>query len=103
MAALLDLDDVCAGHPKALAELECLRQKATRQAADERAWSDMESAPRDGTAVLGFANGVMATVHFDVAGGYWHLCQCGACGSYADDCEWTPTHWTPLLLLPVSA
>lgn len=33
MASLLDIDDVCAGHPKAIAELECLRQKAAQRGA----------------------------------------------------------------------
>ena len=63
-------------------------------------WQDIESAPRDGTAILGFADGTMTTVEYFVERGYWSLCECGA---YAADCEWNPTHWMPLPDPPFSA
>jgi hypothetical protein len=53
-------------------------------------WQPIETAPRDGTHILGIANGVMTTVYFE---GYFTLVECG---SYAEDGEWWPTHWMKL-------
>ena len=60
---------------------------------EERAWRPIVSAPKDGTPILGYADGVQTTVYWWQPGGYWSLCECG---SHADDSEWSPTHWMPL-------
>ena len=54
-------------------------------------WQGIETAPTDGTRILGYADGDYAAVYW--TGDYWNLCVCGA---YAEDGEWTPTHWQPL-------
>ena len=56
-------------------------------------WQLIETAPRDGTVILGYADGEMATVEWCDLGKYWSLM---VEGSYAEDGEWTPTHWMPL-------
>jgi hypothetical protein len=59
-------------------------------------WLPIESAPKDGTAILGLAGKDMATVAWyspDGDCGYWSLIVCGG-GCY--DSEWNPTHWMPL-------
>jgi hypothetical protein len=75
---------------------------------DTNKWQPIETAPKDGTPILGFAKcevynkisavGVMATVawfedSFEKNGGYWDLC---ATGTYADDGKWYPELWMPL-------
>jgi hypothetical protein len=54
-------------------------------------WKPVETAPRDGTHILGIANGIMTTVYFEYD--YFNLVECGA---YADNGEWWPTHWMKL-------
>ena len=54
-------------------------------------WRLIETAPKDGTPVLGYAGGDITTVKW--GNNYWTLCECGA---YAEDGEWWPTHWIPL-------
>ena len=59
-------------------------------------WRPIESAPRDGTAILGWADGSFAVVHWVDWGrgdGDWQLTETG---SFADDGPWWPTHWQPL-------
>jgi hypothetical protein len=57
-------------------------------------WQPIETAPRDGTPILGVSGSTMTTVEWDGdIGGYWSLI---VCGSYAEDGEWWPTHWMPL-------
>jgi len=72
-----------------------LREENERLKADaERIeWQPIEKAPKDGTSILGFAGGMFAVVHWYGNGNYWDL---DVCGSYAEDGEWTPTHWMPL-------
>jgi len=50
----------------------------------------VETAPRDGTHILGIADGIMTTVYFE---DYFSLVVCGA---HAEDAEWWPTHWMDL-------
>ncbi len=69
----------------------------------EAEWQPIETAPKDGTAVLGYAGETMTTIFWRAAGddlslehfpdkkGYWSVCPgLTMWGS------WTPTHWTPL-------
>lgn len=53
-------------------------------------WKPVETAPRDGTHILGIADGIMTTVYFK---GSFNLVECGA---FAESGEWWPTHWMEL-------
>ena len=56
-------------------------------------WQPIETAPKDGTHILGYADGEMTVV-------YWFSEECWqitVSGLHADDGEWWPTHW---MLLP---
>lgn len=59
-------------------------------------WQDISTAPKDGTKVLGWADGDFTVVEWS-PGDYWTLSECGA---YASDGEWWPTHWMPLPAAP---
>lgn len=61
--------------------------------ADAMAWRPIESAPKDGTHIIGFAGGTITTVYWFQMGKYWSLVQCG---SHCEDDEWSPTLWMPL-------
>jgi hypothetical protein len=59
-------------------------------------WQPIETAPRDGTHVLGYEDGEMTVIHWSdhpptssYKGGYWN-------NIYCNDGEWWPTHWMPL-------
>lgn len=56
-------------------------------------WEAIETAPKDGTPILGFAEEETTTVFWLREGECWCLCVSGA---FAEDGEWTPTHWQPL-------
>ncbi len=61
-------------------------------------WKPIETAPKDGTPILGYADGEMTTVQWIVPemypdNGYWGLV---ICGSHPEDGEWNPTHWDDL-------
>lgn len=60
-------------------------------------WQTIETAPMDGTPILGFADGDMTTVAWfggtDGVDGYWSLV---VSGWNASNSEWNPTHWMPL-------
>lgn len=67
-------------------------------------WQLIETAPKDGTPILGFADGEMTTVSWlkpkytlEGYNGYWNLI---VCGSYAEDGEWWPEYWMPLPEVP---
>lgn len=69
-------------------------------------WQLIDTAPQDGTSILGYADGVFAVVHWYnsprcnsplVEIGYWSL---DVYGAFAEDSEWTPTHWQPLPAAP---
>ena len=55
-------------------------------------WQPIETAPKDGTAVLVY-DGKITTAEWYGLGGYWSLCRVGA---WAEDSETDPTHWMPL-------
>jgi hypothetical protein len=64
----------------------------------KQGWQPIESAPKDGTAILGAAKDrevwAQTTVRWENDGdGYWGLVEIGA---NAEDSEWWPTHWLPL-------
>jgi hypothetical protein len=68
--------------------------------ADE--WQTIETAPRDGRAILGYSNEFldhrMTTVSWvkyesSYVPGAWYLIEAG---THAEDCDWQPTHWMAL-------
>jgi hypothetical protein len=61
-------------------------------------WLPIESAPRDGTNILGCDGEKMTAVYWNYFG-YWEL---SVCGIYTEDAEWHPTHWRPLPAAPVA-
>jgi hypothetical protein len=61
-------------------------------------WQPIETAPRDGTSILGHDGEKTTSVFWQVLknyplGGEWWLT---VSGDYAACCDWTPTHWMPL-------
>ena len=56
-------------------------------------WKPINTAPKDGTPILGHANGVMTTVKWWNSFGCWELIECG---THANGGEWWPTDWMPL-------
>ena len=58
-------------------------------------WKPIETAPKDGTPILGVADREITTIFW--CEDYWSLCVSGA---FAEDGEWTPTHWMPLPVPP---
>jgi hypothetical protein len=61
-------------------------------------WEPIDSAPKDGSSILGYADSSFAVVEW-YRGGWWSLSEPGA---YAEDSEWNPTHWMPLPEPPMS-
>jgi hypothetical protein len=55
-------------------------------------WKPIETAPKDGTPVLGYHTGKMTTVYW----GLWNEWQLVEPGAYAEEDDWRPTHWMPL-------
>jgi hypothetical protein len=70
-------------------------------------WQPIETAPRDGTRVLGFDTTAfnkdqeVAVVNWwpNGDGGYWSLSVPGA--GYLDSDEFAPTYWMPLPAPPI--
>ena len=60
-------------------------------------WQPVSTAPKDGTAILAWAEGVTTTVYWHEGLESWELCQCGA---FAESGEFWPQYWTPLLAAP---
>lgn len=63
----------------------------------EMTWQPIETAPKDGTKILGYDDGDILVMVFetdqDGAGGWYiELSE----RAYTDVPEWTPTHWMPL-------
>ena len=63
-------------------------------------WQNMDTAPKDGRAILGYADEEMSTVRWAEVGdgGYWTLCLCG---TFAENGEWWPEVWMPLPKAPI--
>ena len=96
---------------KALHDCDARRdlEKAISEAADEfqydaevfsrgkaARWRPIETAPKDGTHILGWDGNTQTTVkwwQWHGGRGYWDLVEWGA---YAEDGEGNPTHWMPL-------
>jgi len=55
-------------------------------------WQTIETAPRDGLSVLGYANGEMAVIYWWYEDS-WQIDVAKICAS--ESCWW-PTHWMPL-------
>jgi len=62
-------------------------------------WQPIETAPKDGTPVLGYADGGIATVTwiqsttYGAWAGSWGLLLPG---TDSENLMWWPTHWMPL-------
>lgn len=65
-------------------------------------YEPIETAPKDGTMILGFDGQDYAVVRWcsfdpppkhETIKGCWELTVCGA---HAEDAEWEPTHWRPI-------
>ena len=56
-------------------------------------WQPIETAPKDGTPILGYSDvyGDMAVVHWHAK--TWRLL---VSGDYAEDDEWFPDQWAPI-------
>lgn len=93
-------DDMCPPSPSGLIGKEQMTDHATAM------WQPIETAPKDGTPVLGWDGDCMTTVQWwwpsigTPADGYWDLV---CAGMYASDGEWAPTHWMPLPPPPAEA
>lgn len=57
-------------------------------------WQSIDTAPRDGTTILGWDGQGMAVVRWSA--GCLEAWQLAVCGTYAIDGDWDPTHWQPL-------
>ena len=60
-------------------------------------WQPVSTAPKDGSAILAWAEGTTTTVYWDEGLESWELCQCGA---FADSGEFWPQYWMPLPAAP---
>ena len=60
-------------------------------------WQPIETAPKDGSAILAWAEGTTTTVYWDEGLESWELCQCGA---FADSGEFWPQYWMPVPAAP---
>jgi len=92
------METICGGtmNKSVLDKLDLAIDKLTlmSEAANQRSlWRNMQSAPTDGTNILGFKDGVMATVRWMALEQYWTLCVPGTFTLYHD---WEPTKWMPL-------
>ncbi len=64
-------------------------------------WEEIDTAPKDGTHILGYDGDTMAVVFFcrtqvrssGKICGWWELSECG---SWAEDGNWYPTWWMEL-------
>ncbi len=54
-------------------------------------WQLIETAPRDGTHILGWDGSCRAVIYWRIGVHcFWEL---AVAGSYAEDAEFEPTHW----------
>ena len=56
-------------------------------------WQPIETAPKDGRAILGWADDVITTVYWHSSLRDWELCECGA---FATDGAFSPEFWMPV-------
>lgn len=77
-------DRCCAAITTAQALLDKLR---------EEEWQSMDSAPKDGTPILGYCQGDITVIAWNKYGKYWNLTETG---TQAEDGEWFATHWRSL-------
>lgn len=68
-------------------EQQIFRDQAVRILSATFDWQPIESAPKDGTEVLGRVEGGVCNLFFDTAQGQWN-------------CNKQPTHWLPMIPLP---
>lgn len=54
-------------------------------------WQPIDTAPKDGTSILGYDDHDMNIVYWSFSG--WNLV---CAGSYAEYTDWDPTHWMAL-------
>jgi hypothetical protein len=70
-------------------------------------WEPIETAPKDGTPILGYAYGKYAVVYWeDVLTVSGHKDGCWALfvpGTWVEDDWWIPTHWHSLPEAPTQA
>ena len=62
-------------------------------------WQPIENAPKDGRAILGWAEGVTTTVYWHSSLRDWELCECGA---FAMSAVFSPVFWMPVPQDPTS-
>lgn len=77
--------DIHAPYDKAMA--------AALAAAEAAAWEPIESAPKDGRAILVSQNGVCAIAGWSRLGGYWQILPCSPSGEVNPI---NPDHWRSL-------
>ena len=66
---------------------------AARESTPVPEWQRIETAPKDGRAILGWADDVITTVYWDSGLRDWELCECGA---FATDGAFSPEFWMPV-------
>jgi hypothetical protein len=59
-------------------------------------WQTIETAPKDGTSILGWNGEEMTVVSWFKNHLYEGLWSQSVPGTYSQDTEWEPTHWMPL-------
>jgi hypothetical protein len=60
-------------------------------------WQPIETAPKDGSAIIVVQNKVRAVAGWSRLGGYWQVLPCDPTGAVNRIC---PDHWMPLPPLP---
>lgn len=74
-----------------------------KQAEQRRQWQPIETAPKDGTAILGYSDSdeqqttVKWTTSKAYPSGWWELC---VPGKWPEEADWSPTYWMPLETAP---
>ena len=60
-------------------------------------WQQIDTAPKDGSAILAWAEGTTTTVYWHEVLESWELCHCGA---FAESGQFWPQYWMPLPAAP---
>jgi hypothetical protein len=74
---------------KAINKLTSLSEAANQRSS----WRPIATAPQEGSPILGYKDGIMATVRWLTREKYWTLCVPGSFILYHD---WDPKFWMPL-------